>query len=48
MKNNRVSCDNCIIDVHRASFARSSKGKKHIEIITKTIDIYLEKIQKNE
>ena len=48
MKTSRVSCDNCLIDIHRASFAKHSKSKKHTEIITKMIIIYVEKVQKNE
>ena len=28
---NRRTCDICNIDVHRASFAKHLRGKKHIE-----------------
>ena len=30
MKNNRVRCDVCKIDIHRASYKRHLKNKKHL------------------
>ena len=34
MKNVRVRCDFSKIDIHRASFSRHSKSKKHLENMT--------------
>ena len=31
VKHNSIRCDNCKIDIHRASYSRHSKSKKHLE-----------------
>ena len=34
MKHNRVRCDICKIDIHRASYTRHLKSKKHLETLS--------------
>ena len=34
MKYNRVRCDTCKIDIHRATYARHFKSKKHLQNIS--------------
>ena len=34
-----VRCDICKIDIHRASYARHLKGKKHLEYVSQNVVI---------
>ena len=45
MKNNRVRCDVCKIDIHRAFRSRHAKSKKHLEKLSRNKIIVPKKIQ---
>ena len=48
MNNNSSRCDVCKIDIHRASYSRHLKSKKHLESTSQNEIIIPKKIQSKE